>query len=82
MTQETEPTPEGTSRGERKQSGEIIGDRAANVIIGVVTAIWAGNIVAGMFEINNYQPSESINGIFMTIVGGAFILRARARGGE
>lgn len=71
--------PEGKHRA--KQS-EIISDTTANIIIGVVTSIWAGNIIAGMFEINDYQPSETINGIFMTIVGGAFVLRARSRGGE
>lgn len=53
-------------------------DRTATVVIAVVTAVWAGNILAGMFRINDYAPSESINGIFMAIVGGAFALRARA----
>ncbi len=57
----------------------MLTDRAATVLIAVVTTIWAGNIVAGMFAINGYQPSESINGIFMGIVGGAFALRARSR---
>lgn len=60
-------------------------DRTANVVIGVVTTIWAGNVVAGMFAWNGYQPSEGINAIFTAIVGGAFALRARNRnsdGGE
>lgn len=53
-------------------------DRTATVVIAVVTTVWAANIVAGMFRINDYAPSESINGIFMAIVGGAFALRAKA----
>jgi hypothetical protein len=82
---ETEPEVNDEDPGRGKHKGrtqEIISDRTANVIIGVVTTVWAGNILAGMFEVNDYQPSETINGIFMTIVGGAFVLRARSRGGE
>lgn len=54
-------------------------DRTANIVIGIVTAVWAGNILAGMFSVNGYEPSESINGVFMAIVGGAFALRAKAK---
>lgn len=57
-------------------------DKAATVVIAVVTTIWAVNIIAGMLSINDYAPSESVNGIFMTIVGGAFVLRAKSRGGD
>lgn len=60
-------------------------DKTATVVIGVVTTIWAVNIVLGMLQLNDYAPSESINGIFMAIVGGAFALRARnhkPNGGE
>ena len=60
----------------------MISDRAATILIAVVTTIWAVNILAGMFAINGYQPSESINGIFMGIVGGAFALRARSHRGD
>lgn len=60
----------------------MISDRTANVLMGVVTVVWAGNIIAGMLQINDYEPSESINGIFMAIVGGAFALRARGGGGD
>lgn len=51
----------------------MIGDRTRTVIIGVVTGVWATNFVAGLF-VQDYQPSESINGIFMAIVGGLFAL--------
>lgn len=57
-------------------------DKTASVIIGVVTAIWAGNIVAGVVQWNGYTPSESVNGIFMAIVGGAFAYRARAKSSD
>lgn len=57
----------------------MISDKTANVLIGVVTVMWALNIVAGMARINDYEPSESVNGIFMAIVGGAFALRAKAK---
>lgn len=75
------PEPDGEPK-HKGESNEIISDRTATVIISVVTSIWAANIIAGMFEVNDYQPSETINGIFMTIVGGAFVLRARSRGGD
>ena len=58
----------------------MISDRTATVIIGVVTVIWALNIVAGMTSWNDYQPSESINAIFMAVVGGAFALRGKSTG--
>lgn len=54
----------------------MIGDRTRTVIIGVVTAIWAINFLAGLV-VTGYEPSESINGIFMAIVGGLFALGAR-----
>lgn len=57
----------------------MISDRTKTVVIGVVTTIWAGNILAGMFELNGYQPSESINGIFLAVVGGAFALGAKGK---
>lgn len=55
----------------------MIGERTRTVIIAVVTTIWAVNFFAGIL-IDNYKPSESINGIFMAIVGGLFALGARA----
>lgn len=63
----------------KKPKGGGLSDRSANIIIGVVTAVWAGNIIAGMASINGYQPSEAINGIFLTIVGGAFVLRSKTK---
>lgn len=52
-----------------------LSDRGANLVIGVVTTVWAANIGAGMLHLNGYQPSEAVNGIFLVIVGGAFVLR-------
>lgn len=55
----------------------MISDKVATIIISVVTTVWVLNLLVGMFGFNNYEASESINGIFMAIVGGAFALRAR-----
>jgi len=57
----------------------VISDRMANWVIGVVLTMWAGNIIAGIFAINGYQPSEGINAIFTGTVGLAFMARARAK---
>lgn len=60
----------------------MISDRAATVVVYVVTAMWAANLLAGMFAINGYQPSESVNGIFTGTVGVAFLIRAKAKSGD
>jgi ABC-type branched-subunit amino acid transport system permease subunit len=60
----------------------VISDRTATIIIAVVTVIWAANIIAGMVRFNDYQPSESVNAIFMAVVGGAFALRGKGHGGD
>lgn len=57
-------------------------DKTATIVIYVVTAIWAGNVVVGMIPGSAYQPSEGINAIFTAVIGGAFALRARNRGGN
>lgn len=57
----------------------MISDRTATIVIAVVTTVWAANIIAGVIALNGYQPSESVNGIFMAVVGGAFALRAKTR---
>lgn len=57
----------------------MIGDRTRTVIIAVVTSVWAINFLAGLV-VTDYKPSESINGIFMAIVGGLFALGARHAG--
>lgn len=57
----------------------MISDRTATIVIAVVTTVWAANIIAGVIALNGYQPSESVNGIFMAVVGGAFALRAKGR---
>lgn len=57
----------------------MISARTRTIVIGVVTAVWAANFVAGI-AVKGYQPSESINGIFMAIVGGLFALGSRGGG--
>lgn len=54
----------------------MLGERSRTVIIFVITAVWALNFIAGL-TVHGYQPSESINGIFMAIVGGLFALGAK-----
>lgn len=56
----------------------------ASILISVVTAIWAANIIMGMIAFRGYHPDQAINGIFMVIVGGAFALRYRSsdKGGD
>lgn len=58
----------------------MIGDKTRTVVIGVVTTVWAANFLAGIV-IPGYEPSESINGIFMAVVGSLFALGA-AKGGK
>jgi hypothetical protein len=58
-----------------------VSDRVRTIVIGVVTGVWATNFMAGLV-VTDYKPSESINGIFMAIVGGLFALGARASNKE
>lgn len=53
-----------------------MGKTTRTVVIAVVTAVWVLNFVLGL-TVNSYSPSESINGVFMVIVGGLFALRER-----
>jgi len=55
----------------------VIGDRTRTVVIGVVTTVWATNFIAGLL-VEGYKPSESVNGIFMIIVGSLFALGSRS----
>ena len=52
-------------------------ERVRNVIIAVVTTVWAVNFAAGL-ALPGYQPDQAINAIFMAIVGGLFAIGARA----
>lgn len=54
----------------------MLSERSRTVIIFVITGVWAINFVAGLV-VPDYQTSESINGIFMAIVGGLFALGAK-----
>jgi hypothetical protein len=60
----------------------VISDKTRTVVIGVVTSVWAANFIASVAW-PGYEPSESINGIFMAVVGGLFALGAKKKdGGE
>jgi len=51
-------------------------ERVRNTIITVVTTVWAINFGAGLL-VPTYEPDQSINAIFMAIVGGLFAIGAR-----
>lgn len=54
----------------------MLSDKASNAVIGLVSVVWAVNFTAGLF-VQQYEPSETINAIFMAIVGGVFALKGR-----
>jgi hypothetical protein len=60
----------------------MISDRTRTIVIGVVTAVWALNFLAGLVPAVGYQPDQTINGIFMAIVGGLFALGAKDKNGN
>jgi hypothetical protein len=78
----SEDSPDEPATDRDRTSGEIISDETAKWVIWVVTGIWAGNIVVSMIPGSGHQASSEINGIFMTVVGGAFIIRSRIKGGD
>lgn len=59
----------------------MLPERLANWIIGIITGVWVANFLAP-FVFTNYETSETINAIFMAIVGGLFALKGRSRGGR
>lgn len=58
----------------------MLSDRSVTAIVGVVTVIWAANVIAGIAS-HDYRTPESINAIFVTIVGGALTYKARSKNG-
>lgn len=57
----------------------MIDPKLRSWIIGLVSAVWALNFVAGLIPQLKYEPDQAINAIFMAIVGGLFALGARDR---
>lgn len=63
----------------------MISDKTANIVIIVVTTMWVLNLLAGMlsaFGVGTWQPSDIVNGVFTTIMGGAFAMRTVHKGGD
>lgn len=56
-------------------------DRLRWIVVITVLAVWVANFTAGVVS-DSYEPRESINGIFMGIVGGALALPSRRKGGN
>lgn len=59
----------------------MLNEKLANFIIGMVTLVWIVNFGA-VFVVEDYQPSESYNAIFLAIVGGVFALKNRTLNGD
>lgn len=57
----------------------MLSERLANAVIVLVCSVWAVNFGA-RFIVPDYAPQESINAIFMAIVGGTFALKAKGGG--
>jgi len=57
----------------------VIPPKLANVIIVVVTVIWAANFIL-QFVVQDYKPDITLNGVFMAIVGGALALSRKKPG--
>lgn len=51
----------------------MISQKFRTVVITGVMSVWAFNVFAGAF-IESYHPTESINGIFMVVVGSLFMV--------
>jgi hypothetical protein len=51
-------------------------ERVRNIIIAVVTTVWAVNFAAGLF-MPDYDPDPTIHAVFMSIVGGLLAIGAR-----
>lgn len=51
-----------------------------NGVIIVVTLVWSTNFVSGLF-LKGYEPDQTINAIFMAIVGGLFALGGKGNNG-
>ena len=52
-------------------------ERMRNLIIFVVTSVWAINFAAGLL-LSDYKPDPTIHAVFMSIVGGLFALGVRS----
>lgn len=55
----------------------MLSPRMTDVIIGLVSTIWAVNFFAGLI-LPNYEADQTINAIFMAIVGGAIAFKVNA----
>ncbi len=61
----------------------MLPDQLRAVLLWSVLVVWVANFVAGLVPPLQYEPVESINGIFMAIFGGVLALGARReRDGE
>ena len=51
-------------------------------LLAIITAVWVVNFAAG-FVVADYNPSESVNAVFMLVIGAIFALSKREeKGGD
>ena len=55
-------------------------EKLMNIVLVVVTLVWAGSFAADVF-VPDYQPPLEIHSVFMAIVGGVFIAGSGGSGG-
>jgi hypothetical protein len=60
----------------------VITQRVRTAVLIIVTIVWALNFAAGIW-VEHYKPQESINGVFMIVVGAVFALGGKdSKGGD
>lgn len=52
--------------------------RTSTIIIAVVTTLWIVNFIATL-TVDGYEPSESVNAVFASIIGGIVAMGTRKR---
>lgn len=56
----------------------MLSDRGYSAIIYLVAIVWGVNMIVSIIPGSGYKPDPAVHGIFTTIVGGSFVLRAKA----
>jgi Na+/H+ antiporter NhaC len=46
----------------------VLSNRFKTILLSIVTAVWVGSFVAGVF-VHGYKPPEGINAVFTLVIG-------------
>lgn len=57
----------------------MLSDKAFNLVAYVVLTVWVLNFTASLIPGLNYESDQTVNGIFLTIMGIAFTGRATSK---